>query len=222
MRGQRHAPAALYPRERPDTHCTGGCVAPKGRSGQVRKILPPPGFDPRTVQHVASRYTNYATRHAMGNRCLITTKKIMFLHLLHNTKYRTRNIFSSLVHCRQLKKNTFIGLRLLLKRYIKRGIYGSNCRTRSRKIPLDICIYNLSYPWNIIKFTKINIVVTSRKILRRKHSLLCFSPLIKQRNEIQSNTSTVYNKKKYSEPNIPHRTNTKRGQEQTRTPSAYI
>jgi hypothetical protein len=35
---------------------------PQGRSGQVRKISPLPGFDPRTVQPVASRYTDYATR----------------------------------------------------------------------------------------------------------------------------------------------------------------
>ena len=35
---------------------------PQGRSGQVRKISPPPDFDPRTVQPVASRYTDYATR----------------------------------------------------------------------------------------------------------------------------------------------------------------
>ena len=35
---------------------------PQGQSGQVRKISPPPGFDPRTVQPVASRYTDYATR----------------------------------------------------------------------------------------------------------------------------------------------------------------
>ena len=34
----------------------------QGRSEQVRKILPPPGFDPRTVQPVASRYTDYVTR----------------------------------------------------------------------------------------------------------------------------------------------------------------
>jgi hypothetical protein len=34
----------------------------KGRSGQVRKISPPPGFDLRTVQPVGSRYTDYATR----------------------------------------------------------------------------------------------------------------------------------------------------------------
>ena len=33
---------------------------PQGQSGHLRKILPPPGFDPRTVQPVASRYTNYA------------------------------------------------------------------------------------------------------------------------------------------------------------------
>ena len=31
---------------------------PQGRCGQVRKISPPPGFDPRTVQPVASRYTD--------------------------------------------------------------------------------------------------------------------------------------------------------------------
>jgi hypothetical protein len=34
----------------------------QSRSGPVWKISPPPGFDPRTVQPVASRYTDYATR----------------------------------------------------------------------------------------------------------------------------------------------------------------
>ena len=33
---------------------------PKGPSGRVRNISPPPGFDPRTVQPVASRYTDWA------------------------------------------------------------------------------------------------------------------------------------------------------------------
>jgi hypothetical protein len=33
---------------------------PQGRSGRVRKISPAPGFDPRTVQPVASRYTDWA------------------------------------------------------------------------------------------------------------------------------------------------------------------
>ena len=34
----------------------------QGWSGQVRKISPPPRFDPRIVQPVASRYTDWATR----------------------------------------------------------------------------------------------------------------------------------------------------------------
>jgi hypothetical protein len=33
---------------------------PQGRSGRVRKISLPPGFDPRTVQPVPSSYTDWA------------------------------------------------------------------------------------------------------------------------------------------------------------------
>ena len=55
--GQRHVPAALPPGR---TRCplyrrVGG---PQGRSGRMRKISPPPGFDPRTFHPVASRYTD--------------------------------------------------------------------------------------------------------------------------------------------------------------------
>jgi hypothetical protein len=55
--GQHHAPAALptgktrYPLYRR----LGG---PQGRYGRVRKISSSMEFDPRTVQPVASRYTN--------------------------------------------------------------------------------------------------------------------------------------------------------------------
>ena len=43
--GQQHAPAALYPRERPGTHFTGGWVGPRaGLDGRI--ISSPPGFDP--------------------------------------------------------------------------------------------------------------------------------------------------------------------------------
>jgi hypothetical protein len=34
----------------------------QGRSGQVRKISPPPGFDPRTLKPVAIRYTDWGNR----------------------------------------------------------------------------------------------------------------------------------------------------------------
>jgi hypothetical protein len=38
--GQRHAPAALYPRERPGTHCTGGWVGPRtGLDGGIQVAL---------------------------------------------------------------------------------------------------------------------------------------------------------------------------------------
>jgi len=55
---QRHAPAAL-PSEKiryPLYRRLGG---PQGSSGRVQKISPPPEFDPRTVQPVASRYTDW-------------------------------------------------------------------------------------------------------------------------------------------------------------------
>ena len=42
---QQHAPAALYPRERPGTHFTEGWVGPRaGQDG--KKISSPQGFDP--------------------------------------------------------------------------------------------------------------------------------------------------------------------------------
>jgi len=57
--GQRHAPTALPPGKTryPLYRRPGG---PQGQSGRVRKISSPPGFDPRTVQPVASRYTDWA------------------------------------------------------------------------------------------------------------------------------------------------------------------
>ena len=53
-------PRPLYSRERNGTHCTAGWVGPRAGLDGWRKISPPPGFDPRTVQPVASRCTNYA------------------------------------------------------------------------------------------------------------------------------------------------------------------
>ena len=57
-RGQRHAPAAVYSRERPGTHCTGGWMGLRAGLDRCGKSRPPPGFDPRTVQPVAIRYTD--------------------------------------------------------------------------------------------------------------------------------------------------------------------
>jgi hypothetical protein len=56
---QCHAPATLplgktrYPLYR-------RLYGPQGRSGWVWKIMPPPGFDPWTIQPIVSHYTDYA------------------------------------------------------------------------------------------------------------------------------------------------------------------
>jgi len=40
VRGQRHAPAAFYPRERPGTHCTGGWVDPRAGLERCGNLAP--------------------------------------------------------------------------------------------------------------------------------------------------------------------------------------
>ena len=54
-------PRPLYPRERPGTRRIGGWVGPRaGLDGCGKSRPPPPRFDARTVQPVASRYTDWA------------------------------------------------------------------------------------------------------------------------------------------------------------------
>ena len=50
---------------------------PQGPSGQVRNILPPLGFDPWTVQPVASRYTDW------GTWPTVSFTHVIFPHNLH-------------------------------------------------------------------------------------------------------------------------------------------
>ena len=56
---------------------------PQGHSGWVRKISTPPGFDPRTVQYVASRYTDWATP------ARPIPRNILYI-LHHSLKYETK------------------------------------------------------------------------------------------------------------------------------------
>jgi hypothetical protein len=71
MGGQHHAPATLPPGKTryPLYRRLGGL---QGRSGQVRKISPPAEFDPRTVQPVASPYTDWSIP-APKNECSYTS-----------------------------------------------------------------------------------------------------------------------------------------------------
>ena len=74
MVGQRHAPAALPPGK---THYPlyRRFDGPQVRSGPVRKISPPPGFDPRAVQPLANRHTDWAIS-AHQNKIKITVMSI--------------------------------------------------------------------------------------------------------------------------------------------------
>jgi len=71
--GQRRYPAALPPGKTryPLYKRLGG---PNGRSGRVRKISPPPGLGPRTVQPIACRYTDYAIPANVQKSELLTIK----------------------------------------------------------------------------------------------------------------------------------------------------
>jgi len=59
MGGQGHAPTALPPEKRASTHFTGGWVVPNVSLDGCGKYRPAPAFDPRTMQPVAGRYTEY-------------------------------------------------------------------------------------------------------------------------------------------------------------------
>jgi hypothetical protein len=96
--GQRHAPAALHRERDPVPTVPEDDAWVWGRSGRVRKVLPPPGFEPQTIQHVASHYNDYATPAALlrGKDRIFIYKCRLFLvfkglHLrLNNTEIRNQ------------------------------------------------------------------------------------------------------------------------------------
>ena len=53
-------PGRLIPRKDTQFPLRRELGGPQSQSGRVRKILPPPGFDPRIVQPVSSRCTDCA------------------------------------------------------------------------------------------------------------------------------------------------------------------
>jgi hypothetical protein len=93
--GQRHVPAALPPGKSryPLYRRLGG---PQGRSGRVRKICLPPGFDPRTLHPVANRYTDWAVpAHSHHNNMYYIPLKYMAVWIGKNFEipWRWRQTF---------------------------------------------------------------------------------------------------------------------------------
>jgi hypothetical protein len=74
----------------------------KSRSGQVRKISPPSGFDLRTVQPVGSCYTNYATR---PNKNLIKSLKFRNSHGCEEISNKLLKINYLFIHLIEIKIN---------------------------------------------------------------------------------------------------------------------
>ena len=66
MRDQRHAPAALYPRERPGTHCTGGWVGPRAGTDRCGKSRPHRDSLPGPAARSQSLYRLSCPAHGTG------------------------------------------------------------------------------------------------------------------------------------------------------------
>jgi len=57
--GKRCPPKPLLPLgKKPSTYCIGGWVGPRTGLDRCGKLASPPGFDPQTIQPIASCYTN--------------------------------------------------------------------------------------------------------------------------------------------------------------------
>ena len=90
-------PRPLYPRERAGTHCIGVWVGPRASLDRCRKSRPPPGFDSRTVQTVASRYTDWATlaRFSVVKHINSYDPKRRHTYIFCNDMYRADTTFNN-------------------------------------------------------------------------------------------------------------------------------
>ena len=101
-----NTPQPLYPPERPCTHFTGGWVDPRAGLEGCGKSCPPPGFDPRTVQPVASRYTDWA----IAAHYLLIGEQVFFCSRLQQWLLTRNMTYDRLI------------LRILTKKFVEIGI----------------------------------------------------------------------------------------------------
>jgi hypothetical protein len=106
--GERHVLAALHPRK--DTHFPSymRLSGPQGQAGWVRKTSPPPGFNPSTVQPVASHNTDWVIlAHSMFRseyKFLTKLAKLMFKSLSTSHGYFLKACKCECFHCNFLIK----------------------------------------------------------------------------------------------------------------------
>jgi len=100
---------------------------PQGRSGRVRNISPPPGFDPRTVQPVASRYTDWGTPAHILPYCSTTSYIYIYIFFFYAITGFRRSIndialtgFSQcrmVIHCRRFETTHRSHMQWLVRNY---------------------------------------------------------------------------------------------------------
>jgi hypothetical protein len=115
---------------------------PQGRSGQVRKILPTPGFDPRNVQLVSKRVSNlYITEYIVvfGVKDIYQIKDdetgriYIYWYGRHGTEDKLGNVRSALtLPCTRAETAKHLTLSLLMSYiYIYIYIYGAPRKARN-------------------------------------------------------------------------------------------
>jgi hypothetical protein len=75
---------------------------PQGRSGQVRKISPPLVFVPRTVQPVASHYTDWATRPTLSSVKVHPISTKMYVLVKDPVRTAQKTLSASVIKTSQL------------------------------------------------------------------------------------------------------------------------
>ena len=111
--GQHHAPASLPPGKTgyPLCRMLGG---PQGRSGRVRKISSPLGFDPRTVQPSESRCTDWAIAAPINTDFSLKNEEMLHRvkeerNILRRIKGRKSNWIGHTLHRNCLRKHAIEG-----------------------------------------------------------------------------------------------------------------
>ena len=112
---------------------------PQGRSGQAWKISSPPGFDPRTVRPVASRYKDYATRPTLltvkaeySSKMSVSTNQTT---LCHNFEDDNMNVpchkLSKIIYCLFVVLGLWWLLTGIVVSHLSRKLAGPLCTTFS-------------------------------------------------------------------------------------------
>ena len=126
VRGQCHAPAALYPRERPGTHCTEGWVGPRVGLDRCGKSRPPltrirfPDRPPRSQSLYRLSYPVHGSSYAViffHITILIPTINYTTFTMQAECKQATGNVLLKYLYSNNSPCESTVGLPLFARHY---------------------------------------------------------------------------------------------------------